>query len=66
MGNSLPRGAKGGYIKPDGNIGNCIEFPFQWKGLTTGARKALMRDIVKEIVLIAESSNCTIAKVGAW
>lgn len=49
------------YVKPDGNIGNCLEFPFQWKGLTTGARQALMRDIVKEIVLIAESYNCAIA-----
>jgi IS605 OrfB family transposase len=49
------------YVKPDGNIGNCLEFPFQWKGLTTGQRQALMRDIVKEIVLIAESYNCAIA-----
>ena len=48
------------YIKPDGNIGNCQEFPFKWKGLTTGQRQALMRDIVKEIVSIAEYYKCAI------
>ncbi|MBR8829802.1 MAG: hypothetical protein N5P05_001243 [Chroococcopsis gigantea SAG 12.99] len=49
------------YVKRDGNIGYCQEFPYQWKGLTTGQRQALMRDVVKEIVSLAEKFNCAIA-----
>ena len=49
------------YVKPDGNIAKCIEFPFRWQGLTTGQRQALMRDIVKNIVSMAESLGCAIA-----
>lgn len=49
------------YVKPDGNIGNCIEFDFKWQGLTTGQRQALMRDLVRGIVQIAEAIGCAIA-----
>jgi len=49
------------YVKPDGNIAYCTEFPFTWIGLSTGQRKARMRDIVKEIVLIAEAYGCAIS-----
>jgi IS605 OrfB family transposase len=49
------------YIKRDGNITYVQEMPFEWKGLTTGQRQARMRDIVAEVVTLAESLNCAIA-----
>jgi IS605 OrfB family transposase len=49
------------YIKPDGNIGYCTEFPFKWKGKTTGQRQAMMRDVVACIVKMAEFFQCAIA-----
>jgi IS605 OrfB family transposase len=49
------------YVKPDGNMGYCTEFPFGWKDKTTGQRQAMMRDIVVEIVRLAESYGCAIA-----
>jgi IS605 OrfB family transposase len=49
------------HVKPDGNLGYVQELPFQWQGLTTGQRQARMRDIVAEVVLLAESLNCAIA-----
>jgi IS605 OrfB family transposase len=49
------------YVKPDGNIGNCLEFDFKWQGLTTKQRQALMRDVVSSIVRVAESYQCAIA-----
>lgn len=49
------------YVKPDGNIGSCIEFSFKWQGLTTGQRQARMRDIVADIVKVAETRECAIA-----
>jgi IS605 OrfB family transposase len=47
-------------VKPDGNISYVQEIPFQWKGLTTGQRQARMRDIVMEVVTLAESNHCAI------
>lgn len=49
------------HVKHDGNIGYTKEIPFEWKGLTAGQRQARMRDIVVEIVTLAESLNCAIA-----
>lgn len=49
------------YVKPDGNIGYCQEFPYSWKGLTTGQRQAFMSDVVKKIVSLAEQFNCAVA-----
>ncbi len=49
------------HVKCDGNISHVQEIPFHWKGLTTGQRQARMRDIVAEIVTLAESLNCAIA-----
>lgn len=49
------------YIKPDGNLGNCIEFEFKWKGLTAGQRQARMRDVVSDIIKVAEAYECAIA-----
>lgn len=49
------------YVKPDGNVEACIEFPFEWKELSTGQRQARMRDIVAEIVKVAEVYECAIA-----
>lgn len=49
------------HVKPDGNIGYVQEIPFKWKSLTTGQRQARMRDIVAEVVTLAESLGCAIA-----
>jgi IS605 OrfB family transposase len=49
------------YVKPDGNMGYCTEFPFEWKGKTTGPRQVMMRDVVTEIVRLAEVYGCAIA-----
>lgn len=49
------------YVKCDGNISYIQEIPFEWKGLSTGKRQAKMRDIVVEVVSLAESLNCAIA-----
>jgi IS605 OrfB family transposase len=49
------------YVKRDGNISYVQETPFLWLGLTTGQRQARMRDIVAEVVTLAESLNCAIA-----
>lgn len=37
------------------------DFKYEWKGLTSGQRKAHIRDIVAQIVLLAESFNCGIS-----
>lgn len=49
------------YVKPDGNITWCQDLPYQWKGLSSGQRAAMMRDLVCQIVKIAESLSCAIA-----
>jgi len=49
------------HVKPDGNISYVQELPFKWKGLTSGQRQSRMRDIVAEVVLLAESLGCAIA-----
>ncbi|KST67458.1 IS200/IS605 family element transposase accessory protein TnpB [Mastigocoleus testarum] len=49
------------YVKSDGNIAWCHDFPYQWKGKTCGQRKAQMRDLVCDIVRIADSLKCSIA-----
>ena len=49
------------HVKRDGNIAYVQEIPFEWKGLTTGQRQARMRDIVVEVVTLAESKSCAIA-----
>jgi IS605 OrfB family transposase len=49
------------HVKPDGNLNYVQEIPFQWQGLTTGQRQARMRDIVAEVVFLAESLACAIA-----
>jgi IS605 OrfB family transposase len=49
------------YVKLDGNIGYCTEFPFEWKGKSTGQRQSMMRDVVVEVVRLAESFGCGIA-----
>ena len=49
------------HIKPDGNINYVQELPFEWKKLTSEQRQARMRDIVAEVVLLAESLGCAIA-----
>lgn len=48
-------------VKPDGNLKWCKTLPYQWKGLTTGQRDAQMRDLVAEIVTLAEQEGCAIA-----
>ncbi len=48
-------------IKPDGNLRYVEEFPFKWQGKSTGQRQAMMRDIVVDIVRLAEKFNCAIA-----
>lgn len=49
------------YVKPDGNIEECKDFSYQWKGLTSGQRVTAMREMVAEIVGVAESLGCAIA-----
>lgn len=49
------------YVKPDGNLAWCKDFDYPWKGLTSGQRAATLRDLVKQIVSLAESLNCAIA-----
>lgn len=49
------------HVKRDGNIGYVQEMPFQCCGLSTGQRQARMRDVVAEVVTLAESLNCAIA-----
>lgn len=49
------------HVKRDGNISYIQEMPKKWKGLSTGQRQARMRDIVVEVVTLAESLNCAIA-----
>ncbi len=48
-------------VKPDGNITSHLSILYEWKDLTTGQREARMRDIVKDIVQIAEAHGCAIA-----
>lgn len=48
-------------MKPDGNIEECQDFPEQWKGLTSGQQLAAMRDLVVQIVRVAESLGCAMA-----
>ncbi len=48
------------YIKPDGNIAWCQDFSYQWKDLSSGQRIAMMRDLVVQIVRVAESLRCAI------
>lgn len=49
------------HVKPDGNISYVQEMPFEWKRLTSGQRQDRMRDLVCEVVLLAESLGCAIA-----
>lgn len=49
------------HIKPDGNLAWCQDLDYQWQGKTSGQRAATMRDLVKQIVTVAESLNCGIA-----
>lgn len=49
------------YVKPDGNIAWCQDFSYKWKGLTSGQRVAAMRDLVVQIVRVAQSLSCAIA-----
>ena len=49
------------HVKRDGNISYVQEIPFEWKGLSTGQLQARMRDIVVEVVSLAELLNCAIA-----
>ncbi len=48
-------------VKSDGNIIENLTILYDWKGLSTGQRAARMRDIVKEIVSLAETNKCAIA-----
>jgi IS605 OrfB family transposase len=48
-------------IKPDGNLQYVEERTFKWQGKSTGQRQAMMRDIVVELVKLAERFNCAIA-----
>jgi IS605 OrfB family transposase len=49
------------YVKPDGNVAYIHEIAFEWKGLTTGQRQARIRDIVAEVVTLADYLNCALA-----
>lgn len=49
------------YVKPDGNIAWCQDFRYRWQGLTSGQRVAAMRDLVVQIVRVAESLKSAIA-----
>jgi hypothetical protein len=42
-------------VNQQGALEYSQDFKYEWKGLTTGQRKAHMRDIVAQIVLLAES-----------
>ncbi|RQH42328.1 transposase [Okeania hirsuta] len=49
------------YVKWDGNIEYLEEIPYQWKNKTTGQRQASMRNIVCQVVKLAEFFECAIA-----
>ncbi|NES05751.1 MAG: IS200/IS605 family element transposase accessory protein TnpB [Okeania sp. SIO2F4] len=49
------------YVKWDGNIEYLEEIPYQWKNQTTGQRQASMRNIVCQVVKLAEFFECAIA-----
>ncbi|NEQ74011.1 MAG: IS200/IS605 family element transposase accessory protein TnpB [Okeania sp. SIO2C9] len=49
------------YVKWDGNIEYLEEIPYKWKNQTTGQRQASMRNIVSQIVKLAEFFECAIA-----
>ena len=49
------------HVKPDGNIAWCQDFSYKWKGLTSGQRAAAMRDLVVQIVRVAEFLSCAVA-----
>ncbi|NEO52550.1 MAG: IS200/IS605 family element transposase accessory protein TnpB [Okeania sp. SIO3B5] len=49
------------YVKWDGNIKYLEEIPYKWKNKTTGQRQASMRNIVSQIVFLAEFFECAIA-----
>ncbi len=49
------------YVKWDGNIEYLKEIPYHWKNKTTGQRQASMRNIVCQIVKLAEFFECAIA-----
>ncbi|NEP80541.1 MAG: transposase [Okeania sp. SIO3B3] len=49
------------YVKWDGNIEYLEEIPYKWKNQTTGQRQASMRNIVSQIVFLAEFFECAIA-----
>lgn len=49
------------YVKPDGNIAWCQEMSYQWKKLTSTQRTVAMRDLVCQVVRIAEGLGCAIA-----
>ncbi|NEO57012.1 MAG: IS200/IS605 family element transposase accessory protein TnpB [Okeania sp. SIO3B5] len=49
------------YVKWDGNIEYLEEIPYKWKNQTTGQRQAFMRNIVCQVVFLAEFFECAIA-----
>ncbi|MDY7009123.1 MAG: transposase, partial [Cyanobacteriota bacterium] len=49
------------YVKWDGNIEYLKEIPYKWKNQTTGQRLASMRNIVCQVVFLAEFFECAIA-----
>ncbi|NET42238.1 hypothetical protein [Okeania sp. SIO2B3] len=49
------------YVKWDGNIEYLKEIPYKWKNKTIGQRQASMRNIVSQIVFLAEFFECAIA-----
>ncbi|MGD1713660.1 hypothetical protein [Dapis sp. BLCC M172] len=49
------------YVKWDGNIEYLEEIPYQWKNKTTGQRQVTMRNIVCQVVKLAEFFECAIA-----
>lgn len=53
--------SKSRFVKPDGNIAWCQEMSYQWKKLTSTQRTVAMRDLVCQVVRIAEGLGCAIA-----
>ncbi|NEO58153.1 MAG: transposase, partial [Okeania sp. SIO3B5] len=49
------------YVKWDGNVEYLKEIPREWKNQTIGQRQASMRNIVCQVVFLAEFFKCAIA-----
>lgn len=49
------------YVKPDGNIKQCWELPYSFQGLSSGQRQVRMRELVKQVVDLAQGLGCAIA-----